>query len=156
MAKQSALKTIFDKVRLSFYIFKTIETIESKLSKQVLVPQLCIHLDRIWVQLYIHVCFTGQLRLNANSTILGSKTKLTKHKWKGIVNQGRIKLWYSSELNYTLIEIGLGIWNPLACLKVHKNTKKRGFGILQNWHGRVIRTRCCVIPYRRPWHGRVI
>ena len=41
------LKIIFDKVRLSFYNFEIIGTIESKLSKQVLVPQLCIHLDHI-------------------------------------------------------------------------------------------------------------
>jgi hypothetical protein len=46
-AKYLFLKIIFDKDRLSFYNFKTIEKIESKPSKQVLVPKLCIHLDHI-------------------------------------------------------------------------------------------------------------
>jgi len=41
------LKTIFDKVRLPFYNFKTIETIEPKPSKQTLMPKLCIHLYHI-------------------------------------------------------------------------------------------------------------
>jgi len=33
--------------------------------------------------------------------------------------------------------------------------KKLGFGVLQNWHGRVIRSHGRVNPYRRTWHGRV-
>jgi len=39
------LNSKFCKVRLIFHNFKTTKTIESKLSKQTLVPQLCIHLD---------------------------------------------------------------------------------------------------------------
>ena len=41
------LKTVFDKVRLPFYNFKTIETNKSKPSKKDPMPQLCIHLDHI-------------------------------------------------------------------------------------------------------------
>jgi len=41
-------------------------------------------------------------------------------------------------------------------LKSSQNTKKLSFGVLQNWHGRVIRTHGRVNPYRRSWHGRVI
>jgi len=59
LARYSVLKIIFHKVRLSFHNFKTIKTIEPKSSKQTLVPQQCIHLDHIWVQLSIHVHFTG-------------------------------------------------------------------------------------------------
>jgi len=64
IGKIFGLKDRFRQVRLSFYNFNTIKTIEPKSSKQTLVPQLCIHLDQIWVQLSIHVRFTGQLRQN--------------------------------------------------------------------------------------------
>jgi len=47
ICKTFSLKIIFDKVRLSFSNFKTIETIEPKPSKQTLVPQLCKHLGHI-------------------------------------------------------------------------------------------------------------
>jgi len=64
IGKIFGLKDRFRQVRISFYNFKTIKTIEPKLSIQTLVPQLCIHLDHIWVKLSIHVRFTSQLRQN--------------------------------------------------------------------------------------------
>jgi len=63
-ARYSVLKIIFDKVRLSFHNFKTTMAIESKLRKQTQLPQLCIHINHIWVQLCIHARFTGQIRWN--------------------------------------------------------------------------------------------
>jgi len=38
--------------------------IESKLRKQTQLPQLCIHINHIWVYLCIHVRFIGQIRRN--------------------------------------------------------------------------------------------
>jgi len=45
----SVLKIIFDKDRLSFHNFKTTTVIESKLRKQTQLPQVCIHINHIWV-----------------------------------------------------------------------------------------------------------
>ena len=47
ICKVSGLKDCFRQVRLSFYNFKNIMAIESKLSKQTQMPQLCIPLDHI-------------------------------------------------------------------------------------------------------------
>jgi len=48
-ARYSVLKTISDKVHLSFHNFKATMAIEPKLRKQTQLPQLCIHINHIWV-----------------------------------------------------------------------------------------------------------